>query len=623
MSNAKKLQDDINRSKNLANDILRQSEEPLVSGETIQEAEEKFDFLQREIRYSQRVQAALRGINEVNQILDKVEQAREERRILDALRLLEKSWTALDAIPAGKSVRAIKLLDIRAFELKSDVHEVFDHIWRTLVNVDVEAQTISITESRENEAMSMSDAVIGLQAYKEVDQRMSQLWHDIDNAIVGPRTDIRSASIPNVVTEGDLLKAEGQADKTIESLFTDLDRTFSYFAERLPPDLIESMSALMMPEVISRIITVWLDSSVPASLKDMDRFEEIMAVAKKFCTRLSELKYAGFNELQDWVEGAPVVWLAKCRGAALDTIRTRLAEGLGAPTQVERIEKQMVSQSEGKELAAGAGATAAADADDDWGAAWDDGFEEHTEGPKKNAEKSTEGDEEDGADAWGWGEEGDAQEATETKSEGPEESEETDPADAWGWGDEGTNDEMGHEAPARPAAASISAGAQTRELTLKETYNISSMPEPVLQLIFAILEDGALLTKEGCVPETHQANALGTNLYSNESSPVAKAASGLFTLPTLALAMFRAVSPHYYSLDLGGNMFLYNDAIYLAERLAEFATAWKQRKDLSTRAQNMLRLDNDVKTLRSFSTRAYSNEMSIQKTVLRDLLGGK
>lgn len=37
----------------------------------------------------------------------------------------------------------------------------------------------------------------------------------------------------------------------------------------------------------------------------------------------------------------------------------------------------------------------------------------------------------------------------------------------------------------------------------------------------------------------------------------------------------------------------------------------------------MLRLDNDVKTLHSFAARAYSNEMTIQKTVLRDLLGGE
>ena len=48
-----------------------------------------------------------------------------------------------------------------------------------------------------------------------------------------------------------------------------------------------------------------------------------------------------------------------------------------------------------------------------------------------------------------------------------------------------------------------------------------------------------------------------------------------------------------------------------------------KRDNISTRAQTMLRLDNDIKSMQSFANRAYSNEMSIQKTVLRDLLGGK
>jgi len=110
----------------------------------------------------------------------------------------------------------MKLLDIRAFELKSSVHDVFDHVWNTLVHVDLDEGTLSIQESRESksrvpldrtvtwtdgikaEAMSLSDAVVGLKAYKEVDERMAQLWFDLDRAIVGPRTDIGRGSIPGI-----------------------------------------------------------------------------------------------------------------------------------------------------------------------------------------------------------------------------------------------------------------------------------------------------------------------------------------------------------------------------------------------------------------------------------------
>ena len=37
----------------------------------------------------------------------------------------------------------------------------------------------------------------------------------------------------------------------------------------------------------------------------------------------------------------------------------------------------------------------------------------------------------------------------------------------------------------------------------------------------------------------------------------------------------------------------------------------------------MLRLDNDIKSLQAFANRAYTNEIGIQKTVLRDQLGGE
>ena len=68
---------------------------------------------------------------------------------------------------------------------------------------------------------------------------------------------------------------------------------------------------------------------------------------------------------------------------------------------------------------------------------------------------------------------------------------------------------------------------------------------------------------------------------------------------------------------------MYNDAIYLSERLADFAAAWKKRENLSMRALNMLRLGGDIASLQKFANRAYSQEMNFQKTFLRDNLGGK
>ena len=62
--------------------------------------------------------------------------------------------------------------------------------------------------------------------------------------------------------------------------------------------------------------------------------------------------------------------------------------------------------------------------------------------------------------------------------------------------------------------------------------------------------------------------------------------------------------------------------MYLSEKLSDFASTWKERDDISHRAKAMLRLDNDIKSLQGFANRSYSAEMNLQKTILRDLLGG-
>ncbi|KAI1067259.1 hypothetical protein LB506_004034 [Fusarium annulatum] len=606
--NSKTLQEDIFRSKAMANEIERQSEAPDVSGEAIQDAEEKAEFLNREVQYSQQLHGALQAIKRVNQLLSEVEAAKNERRILDSLRLLEKSWEAIDQIGVSKTCRVMKLLNLRSFELKSSVHEVFDHIWKTLIHADIETRQFAVYSAVEDEQMNLSDAVVGLQAYKEVDERMEQLWRNLDAAVISPRMDVKNDTLPTIQADGEVLKLSGQAPRSVNALLNDLETAFAFLAQKLPSDLLPSLGNFMMGDVIPKLIGEWLEIAVPPSLKEMDNFQAMIKRAREFCQSLTQHGYTGFTDLQNWVDNAPSIWLGKCRETTLDSVRSKLLGGIGEPKQVEKVEKQMVSLAEGKEITKTPGGAAANTEAADWGADWGDAWGEDNEQPEdqnKSASKgpgSTKADEDDGADAWGWDEEDTATEAKDTK-EAPEKDDEDDSAAAWGWGDEDTTQEPVQAS--KPKSKTPHAQDETRELVLKETYSISSMPEPVLELIYAILEDGAALTRDDV-----------------EYAPVAATAPGLFGLPTFALALFRAISPHYYSRSEGGNMFLYNDAMYLAEKLSEFANGWKKREDLTPRARNMLRLDNDIKSLQAFANRSYANEMNIQKTILRDFLGG-
>jgi len=44
----------------------------------------------------------------------------------------------------------MRLLDIRAFELKSAVHDVFDHVWKALIHVDMDSGILSISQTSES-----------------------------------------------------------------------------------------------------------------------------------------------------------------------------------------------------------------------------------------------------------------------------------------------------------------------------------------------------------------------------------------------------------------------------------------------------------------------------------------
>lgn len=98
----------------------------------------------------------------------------------------------------------------------------------------------------------------------------------------------------------------------------------------------------------------------------------------------------------------------------------------------------------------------------------------------------------------------------------------------------------------------------------------------------------------------------------HSNSRVASSGAGLLALPTLILAMFKATSSSFYSLKLNsGQMYLYNDSLYLAGRVRELIEE-----------HSLTRLNSDVEALEKFGKFAYSKEMQTQSTIVTDLLDG-
>lgn len=84
----------------------------------------------------------------------------------------------------------------------------------------------------------------------------------------------------------------------------------------------------------------------------------------------------------------------------------------------------------------------------------------------------------------------------------PEDGDEDDTADAWGWGDEDVTDEIIPDPKIdedKQSFKHLETGPEMREVTLSEPYWISSIPKSVFDIIEAIYDDGAELIKTECV----------------------------------------------------------------------------------------------------------------------------
>lgn len=127
-----------------------------MSGATIRDAEDKVGFLRREAHYNRQVNTALTNIKHVIELLDQIERTRSERRVLESLHLLEKASAAIQQIPASRSCRVMRILDMRASELKTAVHDVFDRVWHSLVRVDLVDGQLTISETRQGMSLDIS-----------------------------------------------------------------------------------------------------------------------------------------------------------------------------------------------------------------------------------------------------------------------------------------------------------------------------------------------------------------------------------------------------------------------------------------------------------------------------------
>ncbi|CAG8957033.1 hypothetical protein HYFRA_00012514 [Hymenoscyphus fraxineus] len=614
IAHAETIQHDIEASRRLASSIVRDAEADEERLEALKEQQKLVKFLESEVTFSEHVAHSLQYLQDMNDKLDKIESLAQERNVLEALSAC-KDYTASLFHAPDNTARAKKVLDARYNEISEFLHGQLQALYNYLVRCDKKTQTLTINNALPSEIMTLEQVIHALETYQEMEQAAAKLWEELDEIIIGPRTFLRLGNLPGIAIEKNtIVCGREHADLTIKSLFDDMQSIIGFLCDKLPKEFIKHLSDAMMPTLCERIKELWLDSAVPTSLDDLMEYQKALLQVSDFVKHLEELKWPGAWTLQEWVSTAAKNWLDKRKANALDWTRNQLSLGVGISRPADRIERRMVQRDEGMHIPAKGNVV-----NDDWDAAWDSGDDEHPKGSPKSTSPPPLKRHRSSID-----EERKVSETTPAAiPTALEEEDEDDGADAWGWGDEDTTEPEPQEPslpePTPPSSESLT--GEVREMIIKERYYTSSMPQPVFQTMTAIYEDAARLTRPEYVQMVYEESGLLTTTR-NADSPITPAAPGLFTVAILILAMYRAISPTYYNNHDDGNMFLYNDAMWLADQLRQFSKDWAERKDLNDRIYGKLKLDPEIKVLESFGKRAYTNELISQRTALTDFLAG-
>ena len=278
------------------------------------------------------------------------------------------------------------------------------------------------------------------------------------------------------------------------SLFSDVSQLIQFLDTRLPSSVAKPLSEILVPNLVSRLVSGPLTSSVPTNLSDLSTFEETLHEARNFAETLDAHDWHGSEELIRWVKNAPRMWLTRRSDSDLNTIRRLLLRGLGQPREVERVETQVLSMEDTMFTERG---------NDDWNAEWSDDEEEKkqvlplSKTTGKINGKHKEDEIEDDVSAWDLDD--DVAPPTTKSQNNATKSTEDEDGDAWGWGDENEN----QDSPTSPTSAPVAQTQKTtksngsaernapsgREVTLREMYSITALPEQILEILIQIISD--------------------------------------------------------------------------------------------------------------------------------------
>ncbi|KAL3468359.1 hypothetical protein BJX64DRAFT_245669 [Aspergillus heterothallicus] len=584
ISQAKELHADLERSRVTAREIVKQHENSVPLQLKVKDAFAKVALVEKEILFNQAVMTTLEEVHNICCQIDSSRALCRDGKITNAIRYLEAIEHAINQDSCFKhtNVRGLLLENVSA--LRQEFIGLLYSRWNMHLNIDRKKGALAIFKD------GLEETVTALASFDELatanDEFQKELFLVILDSILLSNNDGHSHGVQ--ISEASIRIDPEPSPSSVEDVLDRVNAVLTFLHQTLPASILTPLSVTFIPAISSKIISHWLSTAIPTELDGLTTFQATLNHVLRFTESIASFNWYGQEELVSWVNQAPRLWLTRRRVHSLDQVRQVLAASKGHPRQVERIEKRQVSASDEVLLDT--------TNSDDWDAGWDDEGEDRGN------------DEAEDVSAWGLEDDEDDTKSTKTKAKAGADIDDNDDdgtGDAWGWAEDEVEDQPSENSesktgdtdvePTQNNEATIQAANGPREMTLKENYTITDVPDSILHIIRQQIADSAVISKPA-----------------NTSTLVSSSSAGLLALPTLILAMFKATASSFYNLKLNsGHMYLYNDSLYLAERVRELAD------------ENQLsRLQTDIEALEKFGKLAYSKEMQTQRTIVTDLLDG-
>ena len=602
---AKQLQFDIQQSRHVARAIVEESEQAQRIQERRTDAAKKTRLLEAETAFHGALVDKLNTLNASRERLSQAREAATSGATYRAFEILQQLEHGLSRLGDAGSVNAADLLYQRVTDLRNYIVGQARALTGQAINIDHERRTLRISSrviSKGNHEVDLPD-VVGLSSSLGLLQEdVSRIGRDVETAILGPILANGSLSTkePSVEISTHVLKVSRHVANAPGNLIHDLIKTLKFIKDELPNPFDDMLAEKILPPAIAYLISHKLPAALPTDLKETGQLDVLSKEVRNLTEFLRLHSWSGSADLQDWVDGVPRAWFGKRREASIDHIRGSLAGTLAIRKSVEHVETQVLSSDD----AMVQNETIPTDEwDEDWGNDEDDENKGHADNQTHR--------EVGGEDEWG-GWDADEKESGESNAThakggaGPEPDRENE--DDWGdWEEREPESKPTKNVKPKQSLSRINGHtSNTRakpvehEVTLRETYTTTALPDEIYASIEALIND---------------AHDLRSPEYS--SSPINAAAPALYTIPTVMTSSFRSLAPPAYELLQGGHMLLFNDSNRLSSQLSSL------RSDLllsSNPGLSRLKLESDIQALEGFARRSYSKAMEEQRTILRDLI---